>query len=220
MEIKVITATDTVAASTGAGVVSTDAGTVTTVSVSDTAFGAAFNEPLVHRAVVAWLAGARSGNRAQKSRSAVSGGGRKPWRQKGTGRARAGTIRSPIWRGGGRTFAASQKDFSQKLNRREYGAALRSIVSELLRQERLLVTAEWGVTKPATGALRRRLDGLGVGAALLLSHGPDLNLELSARNLPNVDVATAAEVSPVQLVFYDKVVTTVDAIKALEARLQ
>ncbi|MDD9798968.1 MAG: 50S ribosomal protein L4 [Gammaproteobacteria bacterium] len=192
------------------------------ITVGERTFAADFNEPLVHRVVVAYLAGGRAGTRGHKSRSTARGGGAKPWRQKGTGRARAGTIRSPLWRGGGKTFAvAAPQDHSQKVNRREYGAALRAILSELVRQERLLVTEDFAMEKPATGELCGKLRGLGVDHnALLVSAGHNQNLHLSARNIPGIHVATAAAVNPVQLVRHEKVVFTVDAVKAMEERLQ
>ncbi len=190
------------------------------VSVSDEAFGARFNEPLVHQLIVAYLAGARAGTKAQKNRSAVRGGGAKPYRQKGTGRARAGTIRSPLWRGGGVTFAASPRDHSQKLNRKMYRAGLRSIVSELLRQERLVLIDKLGVTEPKTKLMRARLDELGVDDALLLTDGLDSAVALAARNLPKVQVMDIAAVDPVSLIRPQKVVIDEAALKKLEERLK
>lgn len=190
------------------------------VAVSERAFGAAFNEDLVHQVVVAYLAGARSGTRAQKSRSDVRGGGAKPWRQKGTGRARAGTSRSPLWRGGGVTFAATPRDHSQKVNRKMYRSALRSILSELVRQDRLLVVEDLSMAVPKTRELRARLDGLGVErGVLIVSEEVDENLYLSARNLPGVAVRDAAGIDPVALVGADKVLCTVGVIKRFEERL-
>ena len=189
------------------------------VSVSDDAFGARFNEALVHQLVVSYLAAARAGTRAQKNRSAVRGGGAKPWRQKGTGRARAGTIRSPLWRSGGVTFAAGPRDYAKKLNRKMYRAGLRSLVSELLRQERLIVIDEIGVTEPKTKLMKARLDELGVDRALLLTDGLDSAVYLAARNLPNVQVMDIAIADPVSLVGAEKVVVDQAALKKLEERL-
>lgn len=187
-----------------------------TVNVSEVAFGKDFNEPLVHQVVTAFLAGGRQGSKAQKTRSEVAGGGRKPWRQKGTGRARAGTIRSPLWRGGGKTFAAVPRDFSQKVNRKMYRGALRCILSELVRQERLVVVDEFGVSEPRTKALTGKLDELGVRNALIVADQVDENLYLAARNLPKVDVRDAQGVDPVSLVGFEKVLITVSALKKLE----
>ena len=190
------------------------------VSVSDEAFGASFNEPLVHQLVVAYLAGARAGTKAQKNRSAARGGGAKPYRQKGTGRARAGTIRSPLWRGGGVTFAASPRDHSQKLNRKMYRAGLRSIVSELVRQERFVLIDKLGVTEPKTKLMRARLDELGVDDALVLTDGLDSAVALAVRNLPKVQVMDIAAVDPVSLIRPEKVVIDEAALKKLEERLK
>jgi large subunit ribosomal protein L4 len=189
------------------------------VSVSDAAFGREFNEALVHQVVTAYLAGARSGTKAQKNRSAVSGGGAKPWRQKGTGRARAGTIRSPLWTGGGKIFAAAPRDFSQKVNRKMFRAALQSIFSELLRQDRLVVLGELGVDAPKTKELAGKLRELDIDSALILTDGVEEKLYLAARNLAGVSVVDAAVVDPVSLVRFDKVVATVDALKRIEERL-
>ena len=190
------------------------------VDVAESAFGADFNEPLVHQVVTAYLAGGRAGTKAQKNRSAVRGGGAKPWRQKGTGRARAGTIRSPIWVGGGRAFAAQPRDYSQKVNRKMYRAAMRSILSELVRQERLIVVDKIKVEEPKTKLLVAKLDELGVGQnALILIESYKTKLCLAARNLPYVDVLDLREVNPVSLIRFDKVVATEDAIKALEEQL-
>ena len=190
-----------------------------TVSVSEVAFGKDFNEPLVHQVVTAFLAGARQGSKAQKNRSDVSGGGRKPWRQKGTGRARAGTIRSPIWRGGGKTFAATNRDFSQKVNRKMYRGALQCIVSELVRQERLVVVDELNVDSPKTKAFTAKLKDLGVSNALILSESVEQNLHLASRNIPHVDVRDIAGLDPVSLVAHDNVVVTVPALKKIEEML-
>jgi large subunit ribosomal protein L4 len=181
-----------------------------TVSVPDRVFDQTFNEPLVHQIVVAYLAGGRAGTRAQKNRSAVSGGGVKPWRQKGTGRARAGTIRSPLWRGGGVTFAAQPQDHSQKVNRKMYRAALRSIFSELRRQDRLVVVADLAVAEPRTKLMVQRLTDLGLseGSTLLVTETRDANLLLASRNLPRVDVREFNQLDPVSLIRCDRVVMT------------
>ncbi len=189
------------------------------VEVSEQVFARDFNEDLVHQVVVAHLAGARAGTRAQKSRSQVRGGGAKPWRQKGTGRARAGTIRSPLWRSGGKTFAAVPQDYSQKVNKKMRRAAMRSIVSELVRQERLLVVDELLLEAPKTKLLVARLAELGVSNALLLSEQYDEKLHLASRNIPNVEAREVGKVDPVSLVAHDKVVLTEAALKKLEEML-
>lgn len=189
------------------------------VELSDSNFGREFNEALVHQVVTAYMAAARSGTKAQKSRSAVSGGGAKPFRQKGTGRARAGTIRSPLWRGGGKTFAATNRDFSQKVNRKMYRGALQAILSELVRQERLMVVEEFAVDAPKTKQLHAKLKEMGLNNVLIVSHEVDDNLFLSARNLPHVDVVEAKRVNPVTLIGFEKVVMTVPAVKQLEEML-
>ena len=193
------------------------------VQVSEAAFGREFNEPLVHQAVVAWLAGARSGSKAQKSRSDARGGGRKPWRQKRTGRARAGSIRSPIWVGGGRAFAARPADHSQKLNRKMYRGAIRCIFSELVRQNRLVVISSpsnsLSLDAPKTKLLANRLDELGIGDALILTVERNRNLELAGRNLPGVEVRNVAAIDPVCLLAHDKVLATLPALKVIEERL-
>ncbi len=189
------------------------------VELADASFGAAFNEPLVHQVVTAYLAGARLGTKAQKNRSQVRGGGTKPWRQKGTGRARAGTIRSPIWTGGGLAFAARPRDYDQKVNRKMYRGAMCSVLSELVRQDRLLLTEEFGVSAPKTKELKTKLDALEVENVLIVIEGFDENLALAARNLVHVDVLEADTVNPVSLVGHDKVVMTVAAAKLLEERL-
>ena len=191
-----------------------------TVSVSDDAFAAGFNEALVHQLVVSYLAGARAGTRAQKNRSAVKGGGAKPWRQKGTGRARAGTIRSPLWRSGGVTFAASPRDYSQKLNKKMYRIGMRSLVSELLRQERLVLIDQLGVNEPKTKAMQARLNELGVDRGLVLTDGLDSAVYLAARNIPGIQVMDVAIVDPVSLVRSEKVVIDEAALKKLEERLK
>lgn len=195
------------------------AGAEKAVEVSEVAFGREFNEALVHQVVVAYLAGARQGTRAQKTRSEVAGGGRKPWRQKGTGRARAGSIRSPIWRGGGTTFAAKPQDHSQKVNRKMYRGAMRSILSELVRQDRLVVVESLELEAPKTKALVARLGELGLGSALLVTENVDENLYLSARNLKDVDVRDVAATDPVSLISFEKVVVTVGALKKFEEML-
>ncbi|MDN3518740.1 50S ribosomal protein L4 [Aquisalimonas lutea] len=187
-----------------------------TVTVSDKAFGREFNEGLVHQVVTAYMAGGRAGTKAQKSRSDVSGGGSKPWRQKGTGRARAGTIRSPIWRSGGKTFAARPRDYSQKVNRKVYRAAISSIFSELARQQRLVVVDSFDVDAPKTKSLLAKLGEHGVDQALIVTQSTSENLALAARNLPHVDVTDTAGLDPVRLVAFEKVVITVDALKRVE----
>jgi large subunit ribosomal protein L4 len=194
----------------------TEAGTM---SVSDDTFAREYNEELVHQVVTAYMAGARQGTRAQKNRAAVRGGGKKPWRQKGTGRARAGTIRSPIWRSGGVTFAAQPQDHGQKVNRKMYRAALRSIMSELARQDRLLVVESLGVDSPKTKLLVERLGEYGLKSALIVSAEVDENLYLAARNLHKVDVRDVEAIDPVSLIGHDKVVVTVDAVKKFEEML-
>lgn len=186
------------------------------VEVSDATFGKEFNEALVHQVVNAFLAGARQGTRAQKTRSDVAGGGKKPWRQKGTGRARAGTIRSPIWVGGGRAFAARPQDWSQKVNRKMYRGAMKSILSELIRQERLVVVEDLKVEQPKTKAFLSRMKELDVTNALIVADEVDQNLYLSARNVPHVEVSDVAGINPVNLVSFDKVVITVAALKKVE----
>ena len=189
------------------------------VDLADSSFAVAFNEPLVHQVVTAYLAGGRAGTKAQKSRSQVRGGGAKPWRQKGTGRARAGTTRSPIWTGGGRTFAARPRNFEQKVNRKMYRGAMRSMLSELIRQDRLLLTEDFGVSAPKTKELKLKLKKLDVDNVLIVVKGFDENLCLAARNLVHVDVREADTVDPVSLVGHEKIVMTVAAAKLLEERL-
>lgn len=194
-------------------------GTTSEIDVADSIFAVRFNEPLVHQAVVAYQAGGRQGTRAQKNRAAVRGGGAKPWRQKGTGRARAGTIRSPLWRGGGKVFATSTHDFSQKLNKKMQRGALRSMLSELVRQGRLLTIDGFQITAPKTKVLVEKLNKLGVNDALIVTEDKDQNLWLSSRNLPQVHVCDVSHVDPVSLLRHDKVVMTVGAIRRLEERL-
>ena len=186
------------------------------VAVSDDVFARDFNEGLVHQAVVSYLAGARAGTRAQKSRSDVRGGGAKPWRQKGTGRARAGTIRSPIWRSGGQTFAANPQDHSVKLNKKMYRAAIRSILSELVRQDRMLVVEDITVDSPKTKQLSAKLNGMGLEKVLIVTETGDENLYLSARNLLNVAVTDVSGLTPVDLVGAEKILATVGAVRAIE----
>jgi len=189
------------------------------ISVSAETFGKDFNQDLVHQAVVAFLAGARQGTRSQKNRSAVSGGGRKPYRQKGTGRARAGTIRSPIWRSGGVTFAAKPHDHSKKLNRKMYRSAMRSILSELARQKRLIVVEEFSLDVPKTKNLVAKLSDLAMKEALILTEDTDENLQLAARNLYRVESCSVRNLDPVKLIKFDNVLATVAAIKKLEELL-
>ncbi len=219
------------------------------MDVSDAVFGQDFNETLVHQVVLAYRAAGRAGTHAQKNRSAVRGGGAKPWRQKGTGRARAGTIRSPIWRGGGRTFAATTRDYSQKVNKKAYRAAIRSIFSELVRQDRLVVVEKFAVQAAKTrellgklkeldlgkvnsagggreGALGYKVNSAGGGRegalgynALIVHEDPDENLYLAARNLPHIDVVDPDIADPVSLVGFDKVVITVAALRKFEEKL-
>ena len=189
------------------------------VELSDTAFGREFNEPLVHQVVTAYLAGARQGTRAQKTRAEVSGGGIKPWRQKGTGRARAGSIRSPIWRSGGRAFAAKPQDWSQKVNRKMYRGAMQCILAELIRQERLILVEELSVSGPKTKELIAKLNDLGAPRALIVTKEVDENLYLAARNIPHVNVLGTNEVDPVSLIAFDKVIMSVEAAKQFEEAL-
>ncbi|WP_018274069.1 50S ribosomal protein L4 [Teredinibacter turnerae] len=187
-----------------------------TVAVSEVAFGKEFNQDLVHQAVVAYMASSRQGTKAQKNRAAVSGGGKKPWRQKGTGRARAGTIRSPIWRAGGVSFAAQPRDFEQKLNKKMYRAALRCILSELARQERLVVVEEFDLETPKTKVLVQKLAEFDLADVLIVSEQVSENLYLAARNLHKVDVRDVQAIDPVSLIRFEKVVMTVSAVKKLE----
>lgn len=192
---------------------------VSTVSVSDAAFAREYNEDLVHQVVTAYMAGARQGTRAQKNRAAVNGGGKKPWRQKGTGRARAGTTRSPIWRSGGVTFAAQPQDHSQKVNRKMYRAAMQTIMSELARQDRLVIIESLDLEVPKTKLLLKRLGEYGVDNVLIVSAEIDENLYLAARNLHKVDVSDVDGIDPVSLIGHDKVMVTVDAVKKFEEML-
>jgi len=189
------------------------------VDVAEAAFAADFNEALVHQVVTAYLAGGRAGTKAQKNRAAVRGGGAKPWRQKGTGRARAGTIRSPIWVGGGRTFAAKPRNYSQKVNKKMYRAALRSVLSELIRQERLVIIESLEIEAPKTKLLATKLEKLNLDNVLLLNEAFDEKLFLAARNLPNVGICDAASIDPVVLIRFEKVLITLPALKLIEERL-
>ncbi len=193
--------------------------TAGTVSVSDVAFAREYNEDLVHQVVTAYMAGARQGTRAQKTRSEVAGGGKKPWRQKGSGRARAGTIRSPIWRSGGVAFAAKPQDHSQKVNRKMYRAALRSIMSELARQDRLVVVESMELAEPKTRLLVQQLGEYGLDSVLIVSTEVGENLYLAARNLHKVDVRDVDGVDPVSLIGHEKVMITVDAVRKFEEML-
>ncbi|KJD19936.1 50S ribosomal protein L4 [Vreelandella aquamarina] len=190
-----------------------------TVEVADATFGKEFNEALVHQVVTAYLAGGRQGTRAQKNRSDVRGGGKKPWRQKGTGRARAGTIRSPLWRSGGVTFAARPQDYTQKVNRKMYRAAMRSILSELVRQERLVAIEEFSVEAPKTKQVAAKLKELNLEKVLIVTEEVDETLYLAARNLPHVDVVDVAAADPVSLVAFDRVLVTVSALRKFEEKL-
>ena len=189
------------------------------IQLSEVAFGREFNEALVHQVVVAYMSAARVGSRAQKTRSQVSGGGSKPFRQKGTGSARAGTIRSPLWRGGGITFAAKPQDHSQKVNKKMYRGAMQAILSELLRQGRLLVVDEISVDAPKTKQLVEKLKGLDIENALIVTESDDINLYLAARNLHRVAVVDATGVNPIDLIRFEKVLMTVDSIKRVEEML-
>jgi large subunit ribosomal protein L4 len=189
------------------------------VELAENAFGGEFNEALVHQVVTAYLAAARSGTKGQKSRADVSGGGAKPFRQKGTGRARAGTIRSPLWRGGGKTFAATNQDHSQKVNRKMYRSAMRSILSELVRQERLMVVDKLALEAPKTKELVGKLKALGLNDVLIVTDNIDDNLYLSARNLPNVSVQSVRGIDPVSLIRNEKVLMTADAVNLIGAML-
>ncbi|MBQ76530.1 MAG: 50S ribosomal protein L4 [Gammaproteobacteria bacterium] len=189
------------------------------VDVSESTFGRQFNEALVHQVVVAYSAAGRQGSKANKSRAEVNGGGRKPFRQKGTGRARAGTIRSPIWRGGGVTFAAKPRDHSQKVNKKMLRGAMQSILSELIRQERLVVTEDFSVDAPKTKQVQSRLKELDLENVLVVVEEVDSNLYLGARNIRGVDVIDVQGVNPVNLIGYEKVLFTVGALRKAEEML-
>lgn len=187
-----------------------------TVEISEAAFGRDFNESLVHQVVVAYQSAQRAGTRAQKNRAEVRGGGRKPWRQKGTGRARAGTIRSPIWRGGGRTFPAKPQDHSQKVNRKMYRGAMQCIFSELIRQDRLVVIEEFSVDSPKTKTLLSKLAELSLDDVLIISSEVDENLRLASRNLNNISVKHVSSIDPLSLISHEKVLVTLAALKECE----
>jgi len=189
------------------------------VQVSDAVFGTEFKEALVHQVVTAYMAGARAGTKAQKTRSEVSGGGKKPWRQKGTGRARSGSTRSPIWRKGGVTFAAVPRSYDQKVNRKMYRGALRAILSELVRQGRLIVVDDFAVDAPKTKGLLAKLGQIGANDALIVVDQPDENLYLAGRNLFAVDIRDVSELDPVSLVAFEKVVMSRGAVQKLGERL-
>jgi large subunit ribosomal protein L4 len=189
------------------------------VDVADAAFGVAFNEALIHQVVTAYLAGSRAGTKAQKNRAAVRGGGAKPWAQKGTGRARAGTSRSPIWVGGGRTFAAQPRNHDQKVNKKMYRAAIRSVLSELIRQDRLVVVNEIALEAPKTKLLAAKLKEYDLDNVLILNEAFDEKVFLAARNLPNVGICDVASMDPVVLIRFEKVLVTVPALKLIEGRL-
>lgn len=190
--------------------------TGTAVAVSEVAFGREFNEALVHQIVTAYMAGARQGTKAQKTRAEVAGGGIKPWRQKGTGRARSGTATSPIWRSGGVTFAAKPRNFEQKVNKKMYRAAMQSILSELVRQERLIVADSFDLESHKTKAFVAKLNELQLSNVLIISDEIDEKLYLAARNVPHVGVTEASAIDPVSLIAFDKVLVTVPALKKLE----
>lgn len=190
-----------------------------TVEVSDTTFGKEFNEALVHQVVTAYLSGGRQGTRAQKTRAEVSGGGKKPWRQKGTGRARAGTATSPIWRKGGVTFAARPQSHAQKVNKKMYRSAMRSILSELARQERLVAVEDFTVEAPKTKLLASKLEAMNLSKVLIVTSELNTNLYLAARNLPHVEVIEVNSVDPVSLIAYENVLVTVPALRQFEEKL-
>jgi len=190
------------------------------VELSDLVFGSDYNEPLIHQVVTAFLARRRSGSKAQKNRSEVNGGGAKPWRQKGTGRARAGTTRSPIWRGGGRTFAAKPRSFLQKVNKKMYRKAICSIFSELLRDERLILVEEFISVEPKTREVKKKLSGLDVNDCLIITKEVDQNLYLACRNIPRVDVIDTVSIDPVLLLSYEKVILTRAALLEIEEHLK
>ncbi len=186
------------------------------ISLSDTTFARAFNEGLVHQAVTSYMAGGRAGTKAQKNRSSVRGGGAKPWRQKGTGRARAGTSRSPIWRSGGVTFAAQPRNYEQKMNRKQYRAAMQCILSELARQERLLLVDEFKAEEIRTGAMAARLKDLNLDNVLIVTEEIDENLYLSIRNIPYIGICDVAALDPASLIRFEKILMTVSAARKVE----
>jgi len=189
------------------------------IEVSDATFGREYNEPLVHQVLTAYMAAGRAGTKAQKTRAQVRGGGKKPWRQKGTGSARAGSSRSPIWVGGGRAFAASPRSYEQKVNRKMYRGAIRSMLSELARQERLVVTDGLDLEAPKTKMLVGKLKDLGLDSVLILVEAFDEKLHLASRNLPAVQVLPVTSLDPLSLARHDKVLATVGALRMLEERL-
>lgn len=189
------------------------------VQVSDVVFSAGLNEGLIHQVVGAHMAAARAGTKASKGRSDVRGGGAKPFRQKGTGRARAGTSTSPIWRKGGVTFAARPRNYAQKVNRKMYRGAMRSILSELVRQDRLMLVDDFQISAPKTKELNTKLQSMGLNDVLLIMVNPDENLILAARNLYGVDVRDATSIDPVSLIAFEKVLMTEAAVKMIEERL-
>ncbi len=190
------------------------------LQVSEATFGAAYNEALVHQVITAYRNAGRAGSKAQKTRAEVRGGGKKPWSQKGTGQARAGSIRSPIWVGGGRAFAAKPRSFAQKVNRKMYRGALRAMLGELVRQDRLVVTDNLSVAAPRTKALLAQLKAYDVSDVLIVVEAVDEKLFLAARNLPHVDVLPVSALDPLSLASHDKVLMTVGAVKMIEERLQ
>jgi large subunit ribosomal protein L4 len=196
-----------------------DSGKAGTMNVADSVFSVEFNEPLIHQVLTSYLAGARSGTKAQKTRAEVRGGGRKPFKQKGTGRARAGTIRSPIWRGGGITFAAKPRDHSKKLNKKMYRAAMRSILSELVRQERFICVDEFNVDGSKTKLVKDKLASLSLDDVLIVTEELNENLYLGVRNIPKVDVIDTNEIDPYSLIGFDKVLMTQAAVEKVEAWL-
>jgi large subunit ribosomal protein L4 len=189
------------------------------MTVADSVFSVEFNEPLIHQVLTSYLAGARSGTKAQKTRSEVRGGGKKPWAQKGTGRARAGTIRSPIWRGGGVTFAAKQRDYSKKLNKKMYRAAMRSIFSELVRQERFICVDEFDVAESKTKLVKEKLNSFGLDDVLVITEELTESLYFGIRNLPKADVIDTNEIDPYSLIGFEKVLITQAAVEKVEAWL-
>jgi large subunit ribosomal protein L4 len=189
------------------------------IQLSDAAFGRAYNETLVHQVVTAYMAAGRAGTKAQKTRAEVRGGGKKPWSQKGTGQARAGSIRSPIWVGGGRAFAARPRDFTQKVNRKMYRAAMQTMVSQLAREDRIVAVESLELAEPRTKLLIAKLSELGLTRALILVEAYEEKLFLAARNVPYVDVIPVASLDPLSLIKHDKLVATVGALKLLDQRL-
>ena len=190
------------------------------LQLSEATFGTEYNEALVHQVVTAYRNAGRAGTKAQLTKAEVRGGGKKPWSQKGTGQARAGSSRSPIWVGGGRAFAAKPRDFGQKVNRKMDRGALRSMLSELVRQDRLLVTTGIDLEAPKTRLLAAQLKAMSLDNVLIVVEAIDEKLFLAARNLPHVDVLPVTALNPLALVSYDKVLMTVGAVKLIEERLQ